>query len=199
MRFKLSVFTTLCFILLSSFSINNDPEKIIVVLDAGHGGKDNGTKNSVIDEKNYTLEIVKEVQKRNKNANIEIILTREEDKFLELHERSALINKENPTYFISVHLNSAMDKSKNGYEVFHYPKNEAAKKLAENFIEKVNYPINNNGVKSANFHILRESKVPGIIYEVGFISNDNDAKYITSEEGKNKVITEILNFIQIQK
>ena len=197
MRLKLSLLTVFfCFIFSSLTLANNDPEKITIVLDAGHGGKDFGTKNTSFIEKDYTLEIVKAVKERNKNANIEIVLTRDSDQFLELYERSAFINKINPTYFISVHLNSAMDKSKNGFEVFHYPTNSEAKILAENFIQNVNYPIENLGVKSANFHILRESKVPGLLFEVGFISNDKDASYITSEEGKEKIISEILKFIQ---
>lgn len=197
MRLKLSLLTVFfCFIFSSLTLANNDPEKITIVLDAGHGGKDFGTKNTSFIEKDYTLEIVKAVKERNKNANIEIVLTRDSDQFLELYERSAFINKINPTYFISVHLNSAMDKSKNGFEVFHYPTNSEAKILAENFIQNVNYPIENLGVKSANFHILRESKVPGLIFEVGFISNDKDASYITSVEGKEKIISEILKFIQ---
>ena len=197
MRLKLSLLTVFfCFIFSSLTLANNDPEKITIVLDAGHGGKDFGTKNTSFIEKDYTLEIVKAVKERNKNANIEIVLTRDSDQFLELYERSAFINKINPTYFISVHLNSAMDKSKNGFEVFHYPTNSEAKILAEDFIQNVNYPIENLGVKSANFHILRESKVPGLLFEVGFISNDKDASYITSEEGKEKIISEILKFIQ---
>lgn len=197
MKLNLSLVTAICCFLFSNFLFaNNEHEKITIVLDAGHGGKDFGTKNTSYIEKDYTLEIVKEVKKRNKNANIEIVLTRDSDQFLELVERSALINKINPKYFISVHLNSAINTTKNGYEVFHFPQNLEAKKLAEDFIENVNYPIENLGVKSANFHILRDTKVPGIIYEVGFISNERDASYITSEEGKEKIITEILKFIQ---
>ena len=197
MRLKLSLMTVLCCLLFSSFLFaNNDPEKITIVLDAGHGGKDFGAKNSSFIEKDYTLEIVKEIKKRNTNANIEIILTRHSDQFLELVERSALINEINPKYFISVHLNSSNNKIKNGYEVFHFPQNAEAKILAEDFMKNVNYPVENLGVKSANFHILRETKVPGILYEVGFISNDKDASYITSEEGKEKIISEILKFIQ---
>ncbi|RLZ11400.1 N-acetylmuramoyl-L-alanine amidase [Faecalibacter macacae] len=197
MRLKVSLLTVFfCFIFSSLSFANDDPKKITIVLDAGHGGHDFGTKNSLYNEKDYTLEIVKAVKERNQNTNIEIVLTRDSDQFLELIERSALINKVNPTYFISVHLNSAMDKTKNGFEVYHYPKNNEAKILAENFIQNVNFPIENRGVKSANFHILRESKAPGFIYEIGFISNENDAAYLTSEDGKEKIISEILKFIQ---
>ncbi|MBS7332929.1 MAG: N-acetylmuramoyl-L-alanine amidase [Weeksellaceae bacterium] len=197
MKLKLSLFAAFFFLIFSSLTFaNDDPKKITIVLDAGHGGNDFGAKNSFFIEKDYTLEIVKAVKERNKNANIEIVLTRDSDQFLELNERAAFINKIKPNYFISVHLNSATSNVKNGYEVFHAPTNSNAKILAENFIQHINYPLQNLGVKTANFLILRETQVPGILFEVGFISNQNDASYITSEEGKEKIISEILNFIQ---
>lgn len=197
MRLKNKLLAILSIVVLSSFTfMKKDHDKITIVVDAGHGGTDPGSKGSAILEKNYTLEIAQKIKKLNQNPNIEIILTRDSDNFVELHKRSAMINDVNPTYFISLHLNSSMDKNKNGYEVFHHPKNENAKELAEKFVKTIQHPLKNNGVKVANFHLLRETKVPGFLFEIGFISNNEDEKYITSEEGKDKIAKQILNFIQ---
>lgn len=199
MKLKFSLLLATILIVFSSFtSQNNDPEKITIVLDAGHGGHDIGTVQNGLSEKDFTLEIVKLVKAKNKNANIEIILTRDEDKMVELTERSAFINQVNPKYFISIHLNKANKNTLNGNEVYHSKNNEEAKLIAEKFYNSIDNPLNKRGVKEGNFHILRETKVPGFLYEVGFVSNENDYNFITSEKGKEKIVNEILNFINQQ-
>ena len=196
MNLKTSIFTLLGVAVFSSFTpINTDPEKIIVVLDAGHGGNDAGATTLNIIEKDLTLEIVQRVKAQNKNANVKIILTRDSDQMINLQDRSNLINKVNPTFFISVHVNKTINTELNGNEIFHYPTNQEAKVIAEKFYQSIDNPLVKRGVKEANFHILRNTKSPGFIYEIGFASNSDDYKYITSEEGKNKIVTEIVNFI----
>ena len=199
MKLKFSLLLATILIVFSSFtSLNNDSEKITIVLDAGHGGHDIGSIHNGLSEKDFALEIVKLVKAKNKNANVEIILTRDEDKMVPLTERSAFINQVNPKFFISVHLNRATNNTLNGNEVYHSKDNQDAKVIAEKFYNSIENPLNKRGVKVGNFHILRETKVPGFLYEVGFVSNENDYNYITSEKGKDKIVTEILNFINQQ-
>lgn len=199
MKLKFSLLLATILIVFSSFtSLNNDSKKITIVLDAGHGGHDIGSIQNGLTEKDFTLEIVKLVKAKNKNANIEIILTRDEDKMVALADRSAFINQVNPKFFISVHLNRATNSTLNGNEVYHSKDNQDAKKIAEKFYNSIDNPLNKRGVKVGNFHILRETNVPGFLYEVGFVSNENDYNYITSEKGKDKIVTEILNFINQQ-
>lgn len=198
MKTKLSIITLVItgFISLTAFTNNiTDHDKITIILDAGHGGKDKGSQNNYVAEKDISLEIIQRVKKLNQNKDIEIILTRENDVDKSFNDRTEMINSIKPDYFISIHLNKSNNETINGYEVYHNPKDLDAKKLATNFINSFDSPLNNRGTKEGNFNILRNSNVPGIIYEVGFISNDNDYNYITSEEGKQKIVNDILNFI----
>jgi N-acetylmuramoyl-L-alanine amidase len=201
MKTKLSIFTLAIagFISLTAFTHKiTDHDKITIVLDAGHGGKDKGSQNNYSAEKDISLEIIQRVKKLNQNKDVEIILTREDDVDKSFNERTELINSIKPDYFISIHLNKSSNENTNGYEVYHNPKNIEAKKLATNFINSFDSPLKNRGIKEGNLNILRNSNAPGILYEIGFISNDSDYNYIVSEEGKQKIVNDILNFINQQ-
>ena len=82
-------------------------EKFVVVLDAGHGGKDPGRPTKYDKEKNVALKVVLELGKQlEKNDDIKVIYTRKTDVFLELHERAAIANKADANLFVSVHCNA---------------------------------------------------------------------------------------------
>jgi N-acetylmuramoyl-L-alanine amidase len=97
-----------------------DKQKKIIILDAGHGGEDpgaigpNGTK-----EKDINLEIVYELKTIfDKNNNYEIILTRKDDTFIPLTERTNIANKHNADLFVSIHCNANLDRNINGFEIY---------------------------------------------------------------------------------
>lgn len=107
-------------ILLSQFLYNSDSTKIIVI-DPGHGGKDNGTSYNKIKEKNITLDIAKSLKKEieKRIPNSKVLLTRETDKFVPLYERIRQANYIKADLFISIHCNSFhKDKNVNGTEVY---------------------------------------------------------------------------------
>ncbi len=93
-------------------------DKFIVVLDAGHGGRDPGNLGSGFKEKDIALKIVLEIGKELENIeDIKVIYTRKTDKFLELHERAKIANKADADLFVSIHCNSHNSKA-NGTETF---------------------------------------------------------------------------------
>ena len=105
-----------------------------IVIDAGHGGKDpgavgyRGTK-----EKDIALDVAKRLEKKlSKNMNVKIIMTRDEDVFLRLSERTKIANESNGNLFISIHTNAAEDRRASGFETFLIGpnKNEAAVRVA---------------------------------------------------------------------
>ncbi len=91
-----------------------------VVIDAGHGGHDPGACNGKVQEKNITLAIAKLLGNKIKYnyPNVKVIYTRDSDKFVKLHERANIANKNNADLFISIHVNSASNKSARGHETF---------------------------------------------------------------------------------
>ena len=105
-----------------------------IVIDAGHGGKDpgavgyRGTK-----EKDIALDVAKRLEKKlSKNMNVKIIMTRDEDVFLRLSERTKIANESKGNLFISIHTNAAEDRRASGFETFLIGpnKNEAAVRVA---------------------------------------------------------------------
>ena len=94
-----------------------------VILDAGHGGKDPGASANGLEEKELTLEIVMKLKAELEDRGYEVILTRSDDSYLELGERSDIANSADfdisgfPV-FISIHINSAASASASGFEVY---------------------------------------------------------------------------------
>jgi len=115
----LTVFTLLVFSL-TSFSGNHIKNEWVVVIDAGHGGKDPGTTGSKSREKDLTLDIALKTGNyvEERIEGVKVVYTRTSDKFIELYKRAEIANKEKADLFISIHLNSAPDKRIRGSETF---------------------------------------------------------------------------------
>ncbi|KAA0130399.1 N-acetylmuramoyl-L-alanine amidase [Chryseobacterium sp. SN22] len=160
--------------------------KKLIVIDAGHGGTDMGSNRNGIYEKNIVLIIGKEIQKFNTAQNkYEVILTRDHDTDIPLSDRTAVINKLNPEMVISLHMNSSPheESERSGQEIF-IQNTEASRKLAEKISRKFNpCPI----VGERNLHILRASKAPTVLVELGFINSTKDREYLTSEKGQKEI------------
>lgn len=190
MKNLLKIASVLSLGILLSFSFLK--EKKVVVIDAGHGGTDLGAKRNGIYEKEIVLNIAKKIKALNQNKNIEIILTRDDDSYPSLTDRTGKINELKPDYAISLHVNNSIKETleRSGMEVYSQ-ENEASKKLASKFSEK----FQNTVQKTANLHILRESKTPTILLELGFINNPNERSYLASEKGQTETAEKILSFI----
>jgi len=186
------------FILFIAFSFMPVHDKKVVVLDAGHGGYDLGSQNQKIIEKDYTLEIANKIISANTNENIEFILLRNSDEFMELHSRVEKINEIKPDLVISLHLNKSTNEFLNGIEVFVSPENaeyEKSKNYADDLMKYFETsPLEKRGVKEQRFKIIRESQSPAMLFELGFVSNLTDKAYLESEKGKNEIVQNILAF-----
>jgi len=173
------------------------PNKIMtIVIDAGHGGKDNGAEIQNTFEKDITLSISKRMKELNNNDKIEIVLLRDNDEFTSLSDRVKKINEINPDLLISLHLNSNNDTNENGIEIFVSKLNsnyEKSKEIAETLINATYTKLKNRGINEANFLILKDSNCPAIAIELGFITNINDKEYLESENGQNEIAEMILN------
>ena len=123
--------------MIKTFDLSNEKEKWefkTIIIDAGHGGKDpgavgyRGTK-----EKDIALDVAKRLEKKiSRNMNVKVIMTRDEDVFLRLSERTKIANDNKGSLFISIHTNAAEDRRASGFETFliGLNKNEYAAKVA---------------------------------------------------------------------
>ena len=189
---------------LSLSFVKFDKNEINVVIDAGHGGHDYGAKIDYFSEKSVVAEITKKIQTLNKNANVKIHFTREDDSFIELLKRATFINDVKPDLAISLHLQSQKNTTVNGFEVYvsdqstSYEKsNELAVQFEKSYSE--NTKLRSRGVKTAPFIILKKSNYPTMLVELGFLSNQNDRNYLTSDAGQTEVAQTILDFVATVK
>jgi len=213
---KYKLLIIICFLILTMYlpkvtaSVNNlNLLGKIIVLDAGHGGKDNGAQNSKIIEKDLNLLLVKKLEKELISRGATVYLTREEDKDLstttvnrkrsDLYNRAKYINNLSPDMYISVHLNSSPSPSWRGLQIFYTSKNEKNKKIAETMTSYLKENISNvrEIKKDDTYYMYKYIKSPGVLVEAGFISNPNDNYLLRNEEYQYKLVNLISNSIEI--
>ena len=215
-----------------------------ILIDAGHGGKDPGAlktykingKNVTIQEKDITLKVAKMLAERLKAAypGKQIILTRNSDKFLSLGERTDIANgvkvgENEAVLFISVHVNSSLNKTSSGYEVWYlspgYRRNVLDKSAVDG--DPNLFPILNSmleeeyttesimiakfimdglqaqigkestarGIKAEEWFVVRNSNMPSVLIELGFISNEKEALLLNDDRYLKKATLGIYNGI----
>lgn len=176
-----------------------EPKQINVVIDAGHGGYDNGAVSGIITEKQIVQQITQKIYAMNKNKNVVIHLTRSSDAFVSLDERTKTINALKPDLVLSLHVNASKHKSKSGMEIYvakETPSAAASHTLATQLCNKFsNTNLKTSEIKTAKFQILKKSEVPAILIDLGYLSNENDTKYLTDDEEQNKIAQTIVEFI----
>lgn len=180
----------------------------IVVVDAGHGGKDTGTyaKFGNWDEKDFNLDFAEKVEESWNHDNIKLYFSRLKDTKVTLAQRVEFANSIQADLFISLHCNSTDENAGSGLEVL-YKSNEY-KEESQSFAEEcLKYlaectGFSNRGVLDGNsIYIIRESKMPTVLLELGFLSDDGDLNYLYKEENRKKMAETICRLIweQLQK
>jgi len=179
-------------------------KQITVVINPGHGGKDPGRlrgTRSLLHEKDINLKIALKLGNYISEgiANTKIIYTRTTDKFISLDETVNIANNANADYFISVHCNSNPNKAIHGTRTHIHSHNfKASRKLAF-LIEKqfsTRAGRHSRGVKDArergyNLQVLQYTKMPGVLVEVGFLTNPIEEKYLNSDYGQSIIASGI--------
>ncbi len=178
----------------TSAAVQNDR---VIVLDPGHGGIDAGKLGvNGTEEKEVNLKIALKVKNKLDKADMEVILTRETDDRLadsqveDLRERVALMNRESPVIAVSIHQNSYSEENVSGAQVFYHSRSEEGERAAEAIQEKLNelQPDNKKKIKSNDtYYILKNTEVPVIIVECGFLSNYEEAQKLSSDEYQEEI------------
>jgi len=167
-------------------STRTDSGPQMIVIDPGHGGDDFGTKSCFrpyLYEKTLALRTAKLVYGYLNQWGYVVRLTRNSDVFIPLLKRVQLANMSNSRIFVSIHYNSAPSKEASGIEVFFYRDNQdkrrmwrserLAKKILANMVSATH--AHSRGVKAGNFAVIRETKMPSVLIEAGFLSNSEDS------------------------
>lgn len=172
-------------------------DKKTIVIDVSHGGQDNGSTVNGYNEKEIALTIANKIKGMNKNSNIEIILTRDTDKFVSLNERVKQINELKPDFVISLHANATTNEKERGKEIFVSDKNKQKEKSGDLAL-KLFYSFNEGKVeiKKADYYLLKNVEYPIAMVELGYLTNENDREILTTEKGQSELAESILNVIK---
>ncbi|WP_429371577.1 N-acetylmuramoyl-L-alanine amidase [Paenibacillus sp. DS2015] len=177
-------------------AVNDGRKK--VVIDAGHGGSDPGaTSISKKMEKDFTLAVALKVEQLLlQEPAIELIMTRNSDVYPTLQDRVDLANNMNADVFVSIHADS-FSPTANGSQTFYYQRTNS--KAFANVIHK--YLIKatgfkDRGVTENGFFVIKKTKMPAVLLEVGFLSNSDNEALLFTEELQNKVAQGIVNGIK---
>lgn len=214
-------------------------DKFVLVIDAGHGGKDPGAQRFQIDEKDINLSVARKLGDliESNHNDIRVIYTRKSDRFIELDERANIANRAKADLFMSIHTNAvergsyvtgtetftlglartdenlqvAMREnsaillednylqkyegfdpnSSESYIIFEFMQNkhmeqsvDLASKIQKSFTSANRV---DRGVRQAGLLVLRKTSMPSVLVELGFISNKEEARYMNSDNGQDKL------------
>ncbi len=170
----------------------------LIVIDPGHGGKDLGThskKTPKYQEKSLNLTTAMMVHQYLQKWGYQTIMTRKDDVFLSLEDRWSMANRLRSKLFVSVHYNSAPSVSAEGIEVFYYKSDEdqdrtkQSKKLAQSILNRVikNTDAKSRGVKHGDLAVIRETNMPAVLIEGGFLTNADERAKLKDKEYVKKI------------
>jgi N-acetylmuramoyl-L-alanine amidase len=165
--------------------------KKIIVIDPGHGGKDLGTHSKKVpryQEKLLTLSVSRILRNYLSKLGYQVVMTRNSDLYVGLQERAEIANTQRCALFVSIHFNSAPNKQAEGVEVFYYniPQSKersiASKNLAETVLKRTleMTEAHSRGVKHGNLAVIRQTQMPAILVEGGFLTHEEEEKKIRS-------------------
>jgi N-acetylmuramoyl-L-alanine amidase len=179
-----------------------------VIIDAGHGGDDLGA--SAVDgttEKDLALAFALKVKSINNNPNINIVLTRESDRFLNVVDRANIANASNANLFVSIHMDNAGDEKFSGTTCYIPSKNKLYSKesnmIAKNLIDATGelFPKSKITTRKKGIWVLENVKMPSVLFESGYISNPNDLSLVKANEEKiaNMILDGIESYLANKK
>jgi len=172
-------------------SINSKPithldKKYTVIVDAGHGGHDLGaTTTDGTNEKNLTLAIAQKIKSLNNNPNINIILTRESDKFISVVERTNIANSSSGNLFLSIHMENDITKKRAGATCYVPYKMNSHISQSRVFGISILMAITDLfpdskliSTRDKGIWVVENVQMPAVLFESGYMGNSNDLQFV---------------------
>ncbi|MFA6186045.1 MAG: N-acetylmuramoyl-L-alanine amidase [Phycisphaerae bacterium] len=166
----------------------------IIVVDAGHGGKDSGAISpNGFYEKTVNLDVALALTDLLRKQGFRVIMTRSSDVFIELEERANIGTRNKAVLFISIHADSCATSSINGFSVYVARRPDwQAMKLADSINTQMSKTgIPSRGRKEADYRVLKLSQCPAVLIEMGYLSNYWEANQLRDKNMQQKIATAI--------
>lgn len=179
-----------------------------IVVDAGHGGHDNGAKapDGSVFEKNLTLSFATLVSQKLGEEGATVILTRKTDVFIPLEERSEIANRNGADFFISIHVNSnSLNNSTSGGITFYHLNDQVGQLLAQTIQHEIGSLVSipsigawsDGRIYHTGFAVLRHSRMPAVLIETGFINHSGDRAKLQTEEYRDSLAAAIVKGLKV--
>lgn len=170
----------------------------LIIIDPGHGGEDDGTKSKIKPiylEKYLNLTTAKFLSSYLEQLGYQTLMTRSDDTFIPLKARAEFANERRPMLFVSVHFNSAPSAEAKGIEIFYFKSIEnqtrtvSSKSLATAILNEMvrSTSAPSRGVKHGNYAVIRETQMPAVLVEGGFLTNSEELEKIKDPNYLKKV------------
>lgn len=182
--------------IISTPKFNNPKGSKVIVLDAGHGGKDCGATREGIYEKDITLDVCDRIQELLQKKGYKVYMTRTNDVYVSLEDRSLFSASINPAIFVSVHVNACNDTAPKGIETHYYTDEslDLAVTVHNGLTKKID-ETPNRGLSRSRFYVINHTEVPAILVEIGFLSNDEERNELITPRRKQRTAEGIVEGI----
>ena len=203
---KKVIFVIIClsFMVCSNvYGVKQELKGVKIVLDAGHGGFDNGTMDYGYKEDDINLEIILKLKEVLKKEGAKVYLTRDGDydmtkrnhhysKQDDMYLRVKKIDRFKADYLISIHQNASGNKSAWGSQVFYYYRSTKGNELAKDINQSLKEVTHSSKpVSGCGFRVLRATKTLGVLIECGFMSNWNECGQLRNKAYQEKICIKI--------
>jgi len=165
---------------------------LVVMIDAGHGGKDPGTRSRTgVLEKYVTLAIAEKVAEALRRQGVTVIMTRQDDSYIGVAHRADMANQASPALFVSLHCDANADRSLSGYSIIlAKAASRGATASANDIAQRLKSAgITRHAVRSDNrgLAVLNGTTSPAVLVEAGFLSNAKDAARLMDTRYQAKI------------
>lgn len=177
----------------------------VIVIDPGHGGSDPGAVQNGVREKDVNFPISLKLNKVLQDKGYNTIMTRYDDSALSLYDRAKVANEVQADLFISIHANSNDNSSITGIQVLYHSKDKANVKKEETLalaqimmdeITKGTGAQNRGLLARERTVVIRDTNMPSVLIETGFLTNSEEAKLLQTEEYQNLMVESIIKGIE---
>lgn len=191
------LFFIIAFFSAAAFTEPLSPMGPTIIIDAGHGGTDLGARGRFpyCEEKRICLQTARLVKQYLNQLGYRVVMTRNSDAFVSLHRRVEIAEQANAALFVSLHFNSSRNPTAQGMEIFFFDSKEhrsranSSRKLADAILGRVvrRTSATSRGVKKGNFYVIRETSIPAVLLEGGFISNPTERTFLKNRDYQEKI------------
>lgn len=174
-----------------------DRPSTVVVIDAGHGGHDRGgIAGQRVSEAMMNLDVALRLRSVLQSYGYRVVMTRDSDVFIPLGMRVAIGNSYRDAIFVCIHFNATPRRSASGIETYFYSSQSLGLASAIHYYVAGGAPSENRGVRRRGFYVLRNTRVPSVLVECGFLTNPTEAQYAQNSAYREKLALEIAHGIQ---